>query len=58
MVVNGSRDTLFHPDGVKAAFAKIEACYRKAGVPERQKARMYDAPHELTPICNRRRGNG
>jgi dienelactone hydrolase len=47
MVINGSRDTLFHPDGVKAAFAKIDACYRKAGVPERQKTRMFDAPHEF-----------
>jgi dienelactone hydrolase len=47
MLINGSRDTLFNPEGVKAAFTKIEACYRKAGVPERQKTRMYDAPHEF-----------
>jgi dienelactone hydrolase len=47
MVINGSRDTLFHPDGVKDAFQKIEACYKKAGVPDRQSCRMYDAPHEF-----------
>jgi dienelactone hydrolase len=47
MVINGSRDGLFHPEGVKVAFAKIEACYRKAGVADRQKTRLYDAPHEF-----------
>jgi dienelactone hydrolase len=47
LVINGSRDGLFHPDGVKDAFAKIEACYRKAGAPDRQSCRMYDAPHEF-----------
>ena len=47
MVINGSRDGLFHPDGVKQAFQKIESCYKKAGVPERQNCRMYDAPHEF-----------
>ena len=47
MVINGSRDALFHPDGVKDAFAKIEACYKKAGAAERQSCRLYDAPHEF-----------
>jgi len=47
MVINGSRDGLFHPDAVKDAFAKIEACYKKAGAPDRQSCRMYDAPHEF-----------
>jgi dienelactone hydrolase len=47
MVINGSRDGLFHPDGVKDAFAKIQACYTKAGSPQRQNCRMYDAPHEF-----------
>jgi dienelactone hydrolase len=47
MVINGSRDALFHPDGVKDAFAKIEACYKKSGAPDRQNCRMYDAPHEF-----------
>jgi dienelactone hydrolase len=47
MVINGSRDGLFHPEGVKDAFAKIEACYKKAGYPDRQSCRLYDAPHEF-----------
>jgi dienelactone hydrolase len=47
MVINGSKDGLFHPDGVKAAFAKIEACYDKAKSRDRQSCKMYDAPHEF-----------
>jgi dienelactone hydrolase len=47
MVINGSRDTLFHPEGVQQAFQKIAACYAKAKSPERQVCRMYDAPHEF-----------
>jgi dienelactone hydrolase len=47
LVINGSRDTLFPPEGVKAAFNKIEQCFRKAGVPERQRCRLYDAPHQF-----------
>ncbi len=46
-VINGSRDTLFPLAGVEKAFLKIEACFRKAGVPERQRCRMYDAPHQF-----------
>jgi dienelactone hydrolase len=49
MVINGSKDTLFEPQGVHAAHEKIEACYRKAGVAERQQCRMYDTPHEFNP---------
>ena len=47
LVINGTRDTLFPPEGVKAAFNKIEQCFRKAGVPERQRCRLYDAPHQF-----------
>lgn len=47
LVINGSKDTLFDLDGVRAAFAKLEACYRKAGVPENLRTRLYDTPHEL-----------
>jgi dienelactone hydrolase len=47
MVINGSQDRLFHPDGVKHAFATIQACYKKAGVEDRQSCRLYDAPHEF-----------
>jgi dienelactone hydrolase len=49
LVINGSKDTLFAPEGVRAAFEKIAACYRKAGVPDRQRCRMYDTPHEFNP---------
>jgi hypothetical protein len=47
MVINGSRDGLFHPEGVKDAFRKIQDCYTKAGAPDRRSCRMYDAPHEF-----------
>jgi dienelactone hydrolase len=47
LVINGSRDRLFEPDGVKACFAKLAACYQKAGVPEKVRTRLYDAPHEF-----------
>jgi dienelactone hydrolase len=47
LVMNGSRDRLFALDGVKAAFDKIERCYAKAGAPDRQRCRLYDAPHEF-----------
>jgi len=47
LVINGSKDRLFPPQGVEAAFAKIEQCYRKAGATERPRCRLYDAPHEF-----------
>ena len=47
LVINGSRDALFPPEGVEKAFRKIEACFRKAGVPDRQRCRLYDAPHQF-----------
>ena len=47
MVINGSRDRLFALDGVNAAFEKIQRCYAKAGVPDRQRCRLFDAPHEF-----------
>lgn len=47
LVINGSKDGLFSADGVRAAFAKIAACFQKAGAPERQRCRMYDAPHQF-----------
>ena len=49
LVINGSKDSLFAPEGVRAAFEKIEACFRKAGVAERQQCRLYDTPHEFNP---------
>ena len=47
LVINGSKDALFPIAGVEKAFGKIEACFKKAGVPERQRCRMYDAPHQF-----------
>jgi dienelactone hydrolase len=47
LVMNGSKDALFPPAGVEQAFRRIEACYQKAGVPERQRCRLYDVPHEF-----------
>lgn len=46
-VINGSKDRLFPLEGAKAAHAKIEQCFRKAGAPDRQRCRFYDAPHEF-----------
>ena len=47
LVINGSKDQLFPPEGVQTAFEKIERCFNKAGVPDRQQCRLYDAPHEF-----------
>lgn len=47
LVINGSRDRLFALEGVKAAFEKIARCYDKAGAPDRQRCRLYDAPHQF-----------
>jgi dienelactone hydrolase len=45
MVMNGSQDRLFAPEGVQAAFDKIARCFAKAGVSERQRCRLFDLPH-------------
>ena len=47
LVINGSKDTLFPPDGVDKAHRKIEACFRKAGAVEHQRCKLYDAPHQF-----------
>jgi dienelactone hydrolase len=47
LVINGSKDGLFDLGGVQHCFEKLNACYKKAGVPERIKTRMYDTPHEF-----------
>lgn len=47
LVINGSRDGLFELGGVRACFDKLTACYRKAGVPDRLRVLLYDAPHEF-----------
>jgi dienelactone hydrolase len=47
MCVNGYRDGLFAPEGVKAAYEKIPRIYEKAGAKDRQRCLMYDGPHEF-----------
>ena len=56
LVINGSKDGLFDLDGVRGCFAKLSACYAKAGVAEKFRGRLYDTPHEFNPRCSRRRG--
>jgi dienelactone hydrolase len=47
LVINGSKDGLFEPGGVRASFDKLNACYKKAGIPDKCRTRMYDTPHEF-----------
>lgn len=47
LVINGKKDGLFEPDGVAACFDKLAKCYAKAGIPEKLKTSLYDAPHEF-----------
>ena len=47
MAIQGTRDGLFTNAGVAAAYEKIGAVYRKAGVPERFEGVTYDGPHEF-----------
>lgn len=47
LVINGSRDTLFEPGGVKASFDKLTRCYAKAGIPEKYRGSMYNTFHEF-----------
>jgi dienelactone hydrolase len=47
LVINGSKDGLFDLAGVRGCFEKLAACYRKAGIPERLRTRLYDTPHEF-----------
>jgi dienelactone hydrolase len=49
LIINGSKDTLFNQDGIKAAYDKIARCFAKAGVAGRHACRLYDTPHEFNP---------
>ena len=53
MVQMGSRDALFPVAAIQAAFDRIEACYRKAGAPDRQRCRLFDVPHEFNASMQR-----
>ena len=47
LLMNGTKDGLFDPDGVKASFAKLNACYAKAGAADHCRTRLYDSPHQF-----------
>ena len=47
MVINGRQDALFEIEGVKAAHAKLAACYAKAGAADHFKGIIEDRPHEF-----------
>ena len=47
LYINGRRDGLFDLAGVEAAYGKLAACYRKAGIPDKFRGSLYDAPHEF-----------
>jgi dienelactone hydrolase len=47
MVINGIKDPLFEPEGVRAAHAKLASCYAKAGVPDNFKGIIEDREHEF-----------
>jgi dienelactone hydrolase len=47
LYMSGSQDGLFDLDSVKAGFATLNACYAKAGVPDRCRTHMYDSPHQF-----------
>ena len=59
LVINGSQDTLFDLDGVRASFAKLAACYKKAGIArEAPRPGSTTRPTSSTPRCRPRHGNG
>ena len=50
LVINGSQDGLFDLDGVQASFAKLNACYAKARVPNHCRTQLYETPHEFNVL--------
>ncbi len=47
LVINGKRDGLFDQPGVQECYAKLAACYQKAGIPAKFRGLHYDTPHEF-----------
>lgn len=47
LVVHGQRDTLFPPDGVKAAIDNLRGCYQAISKPERFDTLFFDGPHKF-----------
>ena len=54
MVVHGSRDSLFPPDGVRAAFQTLAHCYQAIGKPERFQTVTFDGEHKFPLEAQRR----
>ena len=50
LVVHGQQDTLFPPDGVKAAMDTLRKSYQAIGQPERFNTFIFDGPHKF-PIA-------
>lgn len=47
LVIHGQQDTLFPPDGVKAAVENLSQCYQAIGKPERFETMFFDGPHKF-----------
>jgi dienelactone hydrolase len=47
MVVHGWQDSLFPPEGVRAAFNSLTQCYKAIGKPERFQTVTFDGPHKF-----------
>jgi dienelactone hydrolase len=47
LVVHGQRDTLFPPDGVKAAIDNLRRCYQAISKPERFDTMFFVGPHKF-----------
>ena len=47
LVVHGRQDSLFPPDGVKAAIDNLRGCYQAIGNPERFDTMFFDGPHKF-----------
>ena len=47
LVVHGQQDSLFPPDGVKAAVDSLRQCYQAIGKPERFDTLFFNGPHKF-----------
>jgi len=47
LVVHGQQDSLFPPDGVKAAVDNLRRCYQAIGKPERFETLFFNGPHKF-----------
>jgi len=54
MVVHGWQDTLFPPDGVRAALSTLTRCYASIGKPERFQTVTFDGPHKFPVEAQKR----